>query len=121
MSFSWKQFLFNLAALSPIIVAGTAQLAGEADTATKTKLATDSLNLATGVSGALTTGSPEAQAIAALASQITGAVITATSQAHAAAGLPTLHADTGAANQVPAPTAQNPAIIGVSGTAKQVG
>lgn len=131
MSFNWKQFLVNLAALAPTLVAGTAALAGEASTATKTQLATDSANLATGVSQVLLTGNEEEQAVAGFASQITKSIITATSQAHAALGLPTLHADTNATNQAPAApanTAQNTATAGqnlapqpAAGFAKQVG
>lgn len=130
MSFNWKQFLVNLAALAPTLVAGTAALAGEASTATKTQLATDSANLATGVSQVLLTGNEEEQAVAGFASQITKSIITATSQAHAALGLPTLHADTNAnqAPAAPANTAQNTATAGQSlapqpaaGFAKQVG
>jgi hypothetical protein len=83
MAFSWSGFLVTLAALAPVIVAGTEQLAGEASTASKTQLATDSLNLATGLGEALTSSDPEDQAIAALASQITASVINATQAAHA--------------------------------------
>jgi hypothetical protein len=135
MSFNWKQFLASLAALAPTIVAGTAAIAGESSTASKVQLATDSLNLATGVSQAALSANAEDQAMAGFASQITGSIITATSQAHAAAGLPTLHTDTNATNQAapaapaaPAqaaqnqqPAAQNPAPQLVSGAAKQVG
>lgn len=112
MAFNLKLFLLNLAALAPTIVAGTAALAGEASTVTKTQLATDSANLATGVAQALTAGNEQDQAIAAAASQITQSVITATSLAHAATGLPTLHSP--AVND-PAP---QPATIG---QAKQIG
>jgi hypothetical protein len=83
MAFSWSGFLVTLAALAPVIVAGTEQLAGEASTASKTQLATDSLNLATGLGEALTSSEPEDQAFAALASQITASVINATRAAHA--------------------------------------
>lgn len=132
MSFNWKQFLVSLAALAPTIVAGTAQLSGEASTASKTQLATDSLNLATGVSQLLLSTNSDDQAIAGIASQITGSVITATSQAHAAQGLPTLHTDTPttatATQAAPATTAQNQAPAdktlipqAVTGFAKQVG
>lgn len=128
MSFNWKQFLVSLAALAPTIVAGTAQLSGEASTASKTQLATDSLNLATGVSQLLLSNNEDDQAIAGIASQITGSVITATSQAHAAQGLPTLHTDTPKTQAAPANTAQNQAPAdktlipqAVTGFAKQVG
>jgi len=83
MAFSWSGFLVTLAALAPVIVAGTEQLAGEASTASKTQLATDSLNLATGLGEALTSSDPQDQALAALASQITASVINSTQAAHA--------------------------------------
>jgi hypothetical protein len=118
MAFSWKGFLVSLAALAPTIVAGTAALAGEASTATKVQLATDSLTLASGVSQALTNGNPEEQAIAALASQIAGATIVATSQAHAAAGLPTLHTTDAQAEQK---QSQAIAALPQPAAAKQVG
>jgi hypothetical protein len=83
MAFSWSGFLVTLAAFAPVIVAGTEQLAGEASTASKTQLATDSLNLATGLGEALTSSDPQDQALAALASQITASVIKSTQAAHA--------------------------------------
>lgn len=90
MAFDWTGFLVKLATLAPTIVAGTVALKNEADTATKTQLAQDSLNLATGVSQALLSDDPLEKALATLASSITGAVINSTSQAHAASGKPAL-------------------------------
>lgn len=107
MSFNLKQFLVSLAALSPIIVAGTAEIASGSSTETKTQLANDSLNLATGVADALLSGDDNDQMLAGLASQITSSVITATSLIHAQQGLPTL---------APAATTATPGAV-----AKQVG
>lgn len=90
MAFNWSTFLISLASLAPTIVAGTAALEGEADTATKTQLATDSLNLATGLSQVLLSTDPQDQAFAAIASSLTGSVISATSLAHAKSGIPAL-------------------------------
>lgn len=90
MAFNFQNFLLTLAALAPTIIAGTVALKHEADTATKTQLATDSLNLATGLSEVLLSADPEDQMLAKIASALTGQVIQATSQAHAANGLPAL-------------------------------
>lgn len=90
MAFNWTNFLVTLGELTPVIVAGVGTLKSEETTATKTQLATDSLNLATGLSQALLAADPADQQLAAIASQLTASVITATSLAHSAAGLPSL-------------------------------
>ena len=122
MAFSWSGFLVTLAALAPVIVAGTEQLAGEASTASKTQLATDSLNLATGLGEALTSSEPEDQAFAALASQITASVINATQAAHAVPATVANQAQQSVNLQAPPPlsTQAQPALIAQNQVSKAV-
>lgn len=77
MAFSFKVFLLDLAEIGPGLISGVLNLKNETGSVSKVQLATDSLNLATGIATALTSQNPDEQAEAQAASQVTQAVITA--------------------------------------------
>jgi hypothetical protein len=86
---NWLQFLLKLVTLTPTIVAGVQNLTREAKTGTAKKtLATDSLNLATGLSQILLSDNPQEQQLAQIASTLVSQTIDAAVVDHKAAGTP---------------------------------
>lgn len=107
---NWLSFLLKLVSLTPTIVAGVQTITDETkDGTTKKKMATDSLNLATGLSEVLLSDNPEDQQLAAVASTVVSQTIDAAVQDHKDAGTPGFTPSTPPPPKAPASSSAAPA------------